>query len=94
MNRVKMIALLVVLLCGLVLMSPSRAMQSAHYAINWSVVGAGAGPMHSTNYDTNSTAGQPASGLSHSANYDLCAGYWCSTAVEYAVYLPLILRNA
>jgi hypothetical protein len=94
MNRARVFALTVALLCCLVLMSPSHAMQSSQYAINWSVVGSGGGPMRSTNYGLNSTAGQNASGFSRSTTYELCAGYWCGAAAEYGVYLPLVLRNA
>ena len=94
MNRAKVFALTIALLCCLVLMSPSHAMQSSQYVINWSVVGSGGARMRSTNYGLGSTAGQPAVGLSSSTYYDLCAGYWCGAAVEYGVYLPLVLRNA
>ena len=57
------------------------------------LTGGGGGPASSTNYAVNLTVGQSAIGASASANYEGCLGYWCGTAVEYRVYLPLVLRN-
>ena len=39
------------------------------------------------------TLGQPMIGPSGQGSYDLCAGFWCGTAIEYTIYLPLTLRN-
>ncbi len=93
MQRVKIIAVTVVLLCCLMLVDTSSAMNSGQYAINWSVVGAGGGPVVSSNYGLESTAGQIAVGQSDSASYDLCTGYWCEAAIEYKIYLPLVLLD-
>jgi hypothetical protein len=94
MSKTRVIALLATLLGGLVLMSPSRAMHSDQYAVEWSAVGTGGWPMGSSQFDLDSTAGQAATGSSESPGYALCAGYWCGAAVEYEVHLPLILRDA
>lgn len=94
MSKTRVIALLAALLGGLVLMSPSRAMHSDQYAIEWNAVGTGGWAMGSSQFDLNSTAGQTATGSSESIQYTLCAGYWCGAAVEYKVHLPLILRDA
>ena len=94
MNKVKIVVLMVVLLCGLVLVSTSSAMSSAQYGIDWRVVGAGGSPMRSATYGLGGTAGQPAAGHSHSAGYLLCAGYWCGAVEAHRIYLPLVLRNA
>lgn len=40
------------------------------------------------------TLGQPLIGLSGNGAQQLCAGFWCGTAIEYTLYLPIILRNA
>jgi hypothetical protein len=96
MSNVKIIGLLAVLLCGLVLVSASQAVDALHpsqHAINWSVFGAGGGPMASVSYGLNSTAGQTVIGQSSSTHYALCAGYQCRTDVGYAVYLPVVMRN-
>ncbi len=39
------------------------------------------------------TLGQPMIGPSSQGLYHLCAGFWCGTAIEYTIYLPLTLRN-
>lgn len=96
MSNVKIIGLLAVLLCGLVLVSASQAsgaLRPSQHAINWSVFGAGGGPIASVSYGLNSTAGQTAIGQSSSTNYALCAGYQCWADVGYAVFLPIVVRN-
>lgn len=91
-------AALVALVCILLLVvGPATAMESANYAINWDVMDGGGEPIASTHLSThfalNGTIGQGVIGLKSSTNYGLCSGYWCGAAVEYAVYLPLVLRN-
>ena len=96
MRNVKIIGLLAVLLCGLMLVSASQAVDAlrpSQHAVNWSVFGAGGGPTVSVSYGLNSTAGQAIIGQSSSINYALCAGYQCRTDVDYAVYLPIMMRN-
>jgi len=39
------------------------------------------------------TIGQAMVGVVSSAPYELCSGFWCGTAAQYRVYLPLVLRN-
>lgn len=39
------------------------------------------------------TLGQPMVGPSGQGSYHLCAGFWCGTAIEYEIYLPLVVRN-
>ena len=63
-------------------------MESAHFAIDWSVIGAGGGEMSSAHYSLNSTIGQPATGNSSSTNFAHHAGYWQNWF--FKIFLPLI----
>jgi hypothetical protein len=91
MNRTKIIALTVVLL--LVLVSTAGAGSSAQYTIDWDVSSAGGASMQSSSYGLAGTIAQPVSGVSSSPSYVLCAGYWCGMAIDYPIYLPLIVRD-
>lgn len=63
-------------------------MQSEHFAINWSVIGAGGGEMSSSNYQLNTTVGQPITGNSSSTTFAHHAGYWQNWF--FNIFLPLI----
>jgi hypothetical protein len=65
-----------------------------NYRLDWftPLTGSG-GPASSANYAVNLTVGQSAIGASSSTNYGSCLGYWCGAAVEYRIFLPLVLRN-
>jgi hypothetical protein len=70
-------------------------MSSTNYRLDWftPLTGGGGGAASSTNYAVNLTVGQSGIGASDSTDYSACLGYWCGTAVEHRVYLPLVLRN-
>jgi len=77
MNKQKIIALGITLLCGLLMLGGGVwAMTSTNYAINWDVIGGGGEPASSDNYAARSTIGQPAAETSFSTNYQLGSGYW------------------
>lgn len=92
----KQTAILLALALVLLLTGHALAMSSANYRLDWFVplTGGGGGPEQSANYAVNFTIGQSAIGIASSANYGGCLGYWCGTAAEYRVYLPLVLRSA
>jgi len=92
MNKLRAIVLGTALLCILLLVGPVTAMESAHYAINWDVMGGGGEPIASTHFALNSTIGQGAIGPKSNTHYCLCSGYWCGV-IKYRVFLPLVLRN-
>jgi hypothetical protein len=92
-NKRKAIVLLAALL---LLTSSALAMSSDNYRLDWftPLTGGGGGAASSTNYAVNFTVGQSAIGTSASTNYGGCLGYWCGVAaVEYKIYLPVVLRN-
>jgi len=86
---------LVVLLCGLVVAGHVLAMSSTNYRLDWFVPLTGSGgAASSTNYAVNFTVGQSAIGTASSTSYSGCLGFWCgATAVEYKIYLPVVLKN-
>ena len=83
------LALGVILLVALVFAGAALAAASAA-SIDWWVV-AGGGRQSSAATSLSGTVGQWASG---SSNTRLCAGFWCGVAVQYKVFLPLVLRSA
>jgi len=61
--------------------------------VDWWVIGGGGRHIDATPYALDGTIGQAVVGVATDTGYELCAGFWCGAAVEYAIYLPLILRN-
>ena len=92
MNKPSAVVLLIALLCGLLLVGPVTAMDSANFAIDWDVMGGGGEPVASANFALDATIGQGVIGPMSSANYDICSGYWCA-GVEYKIFLPLVMKN-
>jgi len=94
MRRIGLLLALAVVF--LLLAGRALAMSSANYRLDWFVplTGGGGGPAQSAHYAVNFTVGQSAIGAGlTSTNYRGCLGYWCGTAAQYRVYLPLVLRN-
>jgi hypothetical protein len=75
--------------------------ESVRYAANeepgydlswWTVDGGGAMPSDSNGYSLGGTAGQPDAAVWSGDDYILAGGFW-GGAVEYRIYLPLVLRG-
>ena len=81
-----------VVLC--LLAGSALAMSSINYRLDWftPLTGGGGGAASSTNYAVNLTIGQAAIGGSSSANYAVGLGYWYGAAVQYKIFLPIVLR--
>jgi hypothetical protein len=78
----------------LALVSIAFAQVSSNYDLSWHVIGGGVGQMESTGHSLQGTLGQTVSGSMSSTGHSLCTGYWCQEAEDFAVYLPLVLRDA
>jgi hypothetical protein len=89
----KRITLILILAALLILAGGVLAMESTNYQLAWftPLTGSG-GKASSTDYAVNFTVGQSAIGTTSSTNYEVCLGYWCGSEIEYAIYLPLVLR--
>ena len=64
--------------------------------IDWWVIGGGGGHAEAGIYTLDATIGQAVAGVATDGGSELCTGFWCGTAVaavEYNIYLPLIVRN-
>lgn len=91
--RVTLLALAAVLLLlgatGLVLAQPSG------YALDWWTVDGGGGTWSdiSGQYELNGTIGQPDAYVWGDGSYTLAGGFWGSGAVQYRIYLPLVVRD-
>jgi len=70
------------------------AQSGGGYDLTWNTVDSG-GATFSTggNYSLGGTIGQPDAGVLSGGDYTLAGGFWGGGAVEYKIYLPLILRT-
>lgn len=78
----------------LLLVPVALAQSGGSYDLTWNTVDSG-GTTFSTggDYSLGGTIGQPDAGLLTGGDYTLAGGFWGGGAVEYKVYLPLVLRN-
>ncbi len=89
------LAILLSIVAVLLLTGRALALSSTNYRLDWftPLTGGGGAKATSANYAVNLTIGQSAIGNAGSTTQALCLGYWCGAAVEYRLYLPLVLRN-
>ena len=61
----------------------------------WTVSGGGVtGQTGAGGYSLGGTSGQPSAAVWAGGNYSLSGGFWVGSALEdYAIYLPILLRN-
>jgi hypothetical protein len=86
------LAALVILL--LLLAGGARAQSGGRYDLSWNTVdNGGAAFSTSGTYVLGGTIGQPDAGALTGGSYALAGGFWRGMAVEYRVYLPLVVRN-
>jgi len=105
MNKYRVMALLVALLCGLALVgvvaftlpNASSADSSANYGLSWYVLAGGGGTSQSAHYALGGTNGQGAPGAAVSSHYKLGSGFWYGFVAKappaYKLFLPLIMKN-
>jgi hypothetical protein len=76
--------------------------ESVRYAANeepgydlswWTVDGGGATPNEGSGYSLGGASGQPDAAVWSGDDYVLAGGFWGGVAVEYHIYLPLVLRG-
>jgi len=63
------------------------------YDLSWSTVDGGGGVSSGGGYTLSGTIGQPDAGALAGGGYTLLGGFWGGAAVQYRLYLPLVLRN-
>ena len=97
MVRKKTILILFVTLILLLPVTVTLAQSGGGYDLSWSSVDGGGYTFSSGGaYTLGGTVGQPDAGLLSGGNYTLGGGFWgggAAAAMEYEIYLPLVLRN-
>lgn len=90
LTRVKLFALLLLMLAALATTSLLLAQSSSGFDLSWHVLGSG-GAAESASYRLQGTAGQALTGpaAASSANYALRSGYWVF-GHETPLYLPVV----
>jgi hypothetical protein len=76
--------------------SPLDAMgsiTSAHFRIDWSVMGSGGGDLSSAHFKASATLGQPSVSSKSSAHFAECTGFWCEFTRLMQLFLPLIEQS-
>jgi hypothetical protein len=64
------------------------------YDLSWyTIAGGGATFSMSGSYSLGGTIGQPDAGMMSTGSYTLLGGFWSVAAINYNVYLPLVLKN-
>ncbi|HET7375510.1 MAG TPA: hypothetical protein VFK30_02315 [Anaerolineae bacterium] len=93
-----LIASVLVLLIGIGTANAQRtADQSAPqsgYSIDWYTIdGGGALNSHGGSYSLGGSIGQPDAGALSGGAYELVGGFWSGAAINYDIYLPLVLKS-
>ena len=85
---------LVIAIAVLLLATVAQAQSVNGYDLSWWTVDGG-GNTYSTggDYTLGGTAGQPDAAVWAGGGYTLAGGFWGGVAVDYTIYLPLVLRN-
>jgi hypothetical protein len=71
----------------------SANMGSAHYDLDWNVVGTGGGTISSPQFTVSSTIGQPTIGSMTSSHFEVYTGYWCWFDYIASVFLPILFMG-
>ena len=82
------------LVTGAIWASKAHAQTGGGYDLTWSTIDGG-GYMFSTGggYSLGGTMGQPDAGALSGGSYTLAGGFWGGAAVQYKIYLPVVLKQ-
>lgn len=83
--------ILLTILC-LILAGAMLADAAPDLSIARQVVGSGE-HLEQGSYSLHNSLGQPVVGRYSQSETSLCVGFWCDNAGDYAVYLPIVVRN-
>ena len=94
MIRILRIVTLLALMMALPSVPGTHAQIGDGYDLSWwTVDGGGTMPNDNSGYALGGTAGQPDAAIWSGGDYVLAGGFWGGVAVEYRIYLPLVLRG-
>ena len=90
----KWILSLLLLIIGIAVLGIVSASALAGYTLDWWTVDGGGDTSTGGSYSLGGTIGQPDAGTSMGGTYALSGGFWGggAAAIEYNLFLPLILR--
>ncbi len=92
MKRTPCVASLAALAAALLVVSMVAAQSGGGYNLSWNTI-AGGGTSHGGGYALGGAIGQADTGTLIGGGYTLAGGYWPGARTQFAVFLPLILRN-
>ena len=79
---------------AVIFVATALAAPGAGHGLSWWTVDGGGGTTGGSGYTLSGTAGQPDAETLEDGGYTLSGGFWGGAGpVEYAVYLPLVLRT-
>ena len=100
--RIGLLVLAAVVLLGAALWQPFDVAQgketAVSYTLSWWTADSGGTTAsrgengHTQGYTLGGTAGQPDAARRSGEGYTLASGFWTVAAVDYLVYLPLVIR--
>jgi hypothetical protein len=94
MIRILRIVTLLALMMALPNVPGTHAQTGTGYELSWwTVDGGGVTPHDNSGYALGGTSGQPDAAIWSGGDYVLAGGFWGGVAVEYRIYLPLVLRG-
>jgi hypothetical protein len=96
MNRLILLIPIGLLLLGGVSSGRAQTRPADDYDIAWHTIdGGGAMNASGGSFGLSGTIGQPEAGRASGGSYTLNSGFWIGAAgaIDYKVYLPLVLKN-
>ncbi len=97
MQRKAIMSILTALTLGLLLVLPTvvHGQSGGAYDLTWNTIDNGGGQSTGGSYALNGTIGQADASVLSGGGYILSGGYWgylSTSALNYLVYLPVVLR--
>jgi len=90
----KLAKLVLLLLLFLRLPTIAQAQGGGGYDLSWFSLDGGGGYSSASGYTLGGAIGQPDAGtLCSGGGYTLVGGFWGGTAIQYRIYLPVVLRS-
>ena len=74
-------------------MSHADTQSGSGYDLSWYTIDGGGGLSSGSGYSLSGTIGQPDAGTLSGGGYTLNGGFWGGAALNYNVYLPLVLKG-
>jgi len=88
-HRLFLLGVVVMLLMAVTSIS---AQSGSGYDLTWSTLDGGGGSSSGGGYSLSGTIGQADAGALSGGGYTLNGGFWGDAALNYNIYLPLVLR--